>query len=178
MLESFAISHLKKSHAVYNKISFFLITVASCCSHALIALAKSTWILICWLFLSGTLIMSFLNNVNVHDPTGGNCTSASTSRRPSTLKLSCDSTVSSSTTGSEWTTCTEILPSPADPFGDQSANATNALISDNGPTNKRTIIRKVGLKRNNKVMPNSQVSATFLLFSIENRFIHFAVQWL
>lgn len=109
--------------------------------------------------------MSFINNANVHDPTGGNCTSASTSRRPSTLKLSCDSTVSSSTTGSEWTTCTEILPSPADPFGDQSANATNALISDNEPANKRTIIRKVGLKRNNnKVMPNSQVSATVFYY--------------
>lgn len=99
--------------------------------------------------------MSF-NNISVHDPTGGNSTSASTGRRPSTLKLSCDTVVSSST-GSEWTACTEVLSSPADPFGDQSANV---FSNDNG--NKRTIIRKVGLKRNTKAMPNSQVSATVL----------------
>lgn len=83
--------------------------------------------------------------------------SATSSRRPSTLKLNCDSAVSS--TSSEWTARTEDLTSPADPFGDQSA-----LVDDNVPIVKRTIIRKVGLKRNSVAVPlDSKVSHVFII---------------
>ncbi|KAH9394379.1 hypothetical protein TYRP_004430 [Tyrophagus putrescentiae] len=97
--------------------------------------------------------MSF-SSTNLHDPAMGSgattssssSSSATSSRRPSTLKLNCDSAVSS--TSSEWTARTEDLTSPADPFGDQSA-----LVDDNVPIVKRTIIRKVGLKRNSVAVP-------------------------